>query len=331
MWVTLIAALIGAAPTVPTVVLRDSGDPAMARRLRAQLVDTGWRLEEGPARPPGDPLYADLELADARRARAVLEIVRTGQAVRVRLTDAYAGRGYLRAVPSLDDGPPGPVTSEAAAVLVRDSLVALSQAGRIDWWVEAELPPWRVEVGLSARGTWDGAALMPGVGVRMEMGRTTWWAAVTGEFGLARGLDYDDVALRLQRHQLRFSVLRRFGLTEALHLDLGPSAGLGAYRRITQRPSDGAASEPRTTLVGLFGLEARLSLDLGWGRAWLGAGADAQVGAPRFSVTRGETEQMLATAWPVAPWAAAGFSVSLGDPITGGPPSVPSEPGRAGP
>lgn len=332
----LLSALAGAA-LPPLAVLRSPETTDVARRVRAQLVDTAWRLEEGPPRGSlVSPLDADLELGQGRDAVAVIEVSWSQAGILVRLTDVAGGRAYVRAVALLDPDGPGAATEEAAALLIRDSLVALATTGAIDWTIEAERPPWRWEVGLLGCGSADGLTVAPSVGVYFGLSRSGWFAALGGFAGWPRDRSLEGVGLRLQRHVVRMSFGRRFDISERGFVELGPSAGLALHRRETLAADGGAPADPTVVAAGLVGAAGRVGIRFGFFKVWLAAGIDAVFGAPALEVSRHGEPTEIDRGWPTAPWLTVGLSSGRDpisrsrDPISTAAPSISSGTGRVG-
>jgi hypothetical protein len=327
LFASFLFATVGAPPHL--AVLRSPEAPDVVFRVAAQLVDTAWRLEVGPRRRSAAPaLEADLKLGQGMDAAAVIEVVPTRTGLRVRLTDVGRGRTYVRAVAGLDRTGSGPVTEEAAAVLLRDSLKALADIGKLAWTIEAERPSWHWEMGFHGCGSADGLGVASGAGLYLGMSRNDWVGAARVGLGWGRRRTLEGVTLTLPRHVVRLTFSRRFAPLERFFFEVGPSGGFALYGRATLAADGGTAAAPSATPAGLVGVAARAGVNLGQVRIWLAAGADAVLGAPAFEVSRGNGRTELGRGWPVAPWLTVGLSVTREqssprhDPIRNAEPSM---------
>lgn len=305
----LLLSLWAAAAPPPTAVLRTPLPGALLRRVQDQTVDSGWSLRPAPSQP--GLLQDDLTLAEAHEAQAVVTVTGDPEgALLVTLTDARAGRRYAREVPALGSAV---VTEEAAAVLIRDSLVALAETGALDWEVQDSLPPLAVELSAFGGVGGDGLTVHPRIGAAFAVGRSGWRLRLGAELGLPRRVALDGVELDLAQHLLRLQGGLRFALTPGLALEGGLSVGGAVVRRVTRATTGGLqAAGPSTRGAGLAGAYLRLELALGPVGLWLAGGADAVLGATTLEVGGADGAiETLARAWPVQPWASAGVSTAF--------------------
>lgn len=304
----LLVALWAAAAPPPAAVLRTPLPGALERRIQDQAVDSGWALVPVPG--PQGGLPEDLALAEAHAAQAVVSVLGPPEGpLAVTLSDAKTGRRYARQVAPLGSAV---VTEEAAAVLIRDSLVALAETGALDWTVQDALPPLEREAALFVAVGGDGLTLHPRVGAAFGLGRAAWRARLALELGFPRRLDLGDAEVTLAQHALRLQAGLRTTWAERLTLEGGLSGGVAMLRRRTTRVNDHLlASPPGTRAAGLAGAYGRLELHLGPMAVWLAGGGELVAGAPLLEVdAQGGAPEARARAWAVQPWGAAGTSVT---------------------
>lgn len=302
----------GAAPAARRVAARAPLPGELARRIEAQLVDVAWALV--PRRDPATPgLDADLALAAAAEADAVITVRRTGAGFALWLTDARRGRHYRRDIEGLEPGTPGSVTEEATAVAIRGSLESLRRTGDAGWILEAERPPLALEVGGGAGLTADGLAAHPELRLSIGVFWRSWGGVLSGWVGVPRSAGLDAADVNLARHGLRLEARRRIALTGRLELELGLGGGLALTRRSTEAAPGVTPSSPRTLATGLVGARLQLNLRLGATRGWLGVGADAALGRPALDVQTPRGVARAAEAAPVSAWAVLGVSAEIFD------------------
>lgn len=309
-WLLVALWAVAATPEdAPRAVLRAPLPGDLARRVQDQAVDSGWRLISRADEGPGG-LEADLALAEAHHAQAVVEVLGPPDGpLYVALTDARRGRRYARVVAAMGSGA---VTREAAAVLVRDSLLALAEAGALDWSVQESLPP--LDLAVSAYGSMigDGVTLHPGLGLALELGRRGWRARAAVTFGLPRAVDLGPVTLDLAHHEVRLQYGLRLSLPVDLHLEGGLGVGASLQRRSTTRTGPALTPAPASTsAAGSVGLYLRLTAQLGAVQLWMASGADGVFGATAFEVSTPPERETLARPWPIQPWLSVGAAMAL--------------------
>lgn len=308
-----LAAAPGAPPEAPRQVgLRAPVPGRLRARLEAQLVDVpAWRLapDAAPAAATPPSLEAELRAAADRGLGALVAVAPTrppaAPGLRVTLTDVAGQRRYVRTVAALDETGHGAATQSAVAVLLRDSLRALADAGALTWTVESARAPLRWSVGAFGAGHEDGLGLRPGVGLRGRLEGPGLTLTLDGTLGFARSRRLEGVAVELTRHAVRLSggYAGAWGRWSA---EAGLQGGLLVYRRRTVPSETAAPRPPRTTVAGTVGPYVEGGVRLGPIRVFARASGEALLGGPALTAAGPDGEVALGET------RAVGFEAQLG-------------------
>ncbi len=344
--VALVALAADALAAPMEVVVRVDGRAAepLLGRVRGQSSDLSVVLDvqRGPLEASlREQIAAAAVLARSRGAGAIVWFVAAEREVVVHVMEPGASRVLVRRVSAEEAGARGrSAMLEAAAVVVRGALRALSAGGEIGVVVTAApersepparpLPPpvvvapapavpplpvvppaagatFALEV--SGQVAADGAVQHAGLGARLERRFGRLAIGLGGATGPAAGRDDGRTVVELARHHA--AAAAGYALTEGdVRLSLGLAGGVVAYQRSTTVVRGLQATPGRTTLAGLVSPEVRLGIRLaGPFGIVVWAAADVVAGAPELVYETAAGVEVRDRLWTVQPRVGLGVSI----------------------
>lgn len=256
------------------------------------------------------------QLARRHNARVVVWFDTAGNhAVRVFVAEPGRDTLFARRVATADAS----ARAEAIAIVVRTTLHALAQGGRIGVRMSRPTPrppppttravttPWQWQLGVQAQLSFDGESSpgQQGFMGRVGAARGRLYVGVVGVVGLSDQLSDDMTTVYLARHSAGIGAAVLATRSRRSALWLGVDAGLIAYTRSTTVVAGSlSAAPPSTNLAGFVAPLVR-----GQWRPLANAGlwltfevaAAAVVGAPELRYQLGNTTVVRNELWPIQP------------------------------